>query len=48
MSLIRKRASSPGAVAELEPEAVIAIHSESEPDFIAIAQGYPVGFVADP
>jgi hypothetical protein len=28
----------------LGPEAVIAIHTEAEPNFVALARGYPVGF----
>jgi hypothetical protein len=28
----------------LGPEAVVAIHSQGEPNFAALAQGYPAGF----
>jgi hypothetical protein len=29
----------------LPPEAILAVHSNGEPSFIRMAQGYPAGFV---
>lgn len=29
----------------LSPAHILAVHSEGEPDFCAIARGYPVGFI---
>jgi hypothetical protein len=35
------------SIVSLEPKAVIAIQSESEPDFRSLAQGYPEGYAAE-